>query len=76
MASDHVTHHLSIPRACIVHILGNLSPKPDFGSDSISFNPKMNSQNVGNRSLYGDSKISYKEVTHSSLIKQASLRQI
>lgn len=70
MASDHVAHHLSIPRTCIVHILGNLSPKPDFRSDSISFNPKMNSQNIGNRSLYRDSKTSYKEVTHSSLISK------
>ena len=30
--------------ACIAHILGYLRPKPDSGSDSILFNPKMNSQ--------------------------------
>lgn len=44
MLSHHIAHS-SNPKTCIAHIMGNESPEPDIGPDSISFDLRMNSQN-------------------------------
>jgi hypothetical protein len=59
MSLHHIAHPGS-PTACIAHILGYLRPKPDPGSDSILFNPKMNSQKNRNSPI----EIRIKKIIH------------